>query len=365
MRGRGLPGTNFPDRKFLHALSQKCAGHIWGTPLCAIFRTNGWHMVCSSVLADLHLASGRKKRRSTMSVSSIGASSSGQLSQMLEAMLAKLDATSASSATAGNSAASSTSIAASTAANSLTGSATPSLSSMILGTLIGMQMQSSGDAAQSASSSSSNPVQQLFSAIDSDGSGTISQSELENYIEKLGGTQADADTLYSALSQSGSKGITEVQLASDAPQGPPPDGGFGGPGGSPATASGSSSSLIALLSSLVQTLNANGGGSFGQSSSTSSLISQANNLMQSIESTSNGNITESAFEDFFTANGGTTSEADKDFAALDTSGTASLNSSDFTSALENLENNTGNSSPALTLLNALAQNASSGGSSPT
>jgi Ca2+-binding EF-hand superfamily protein len=115
----------------------------------------------------------------------------------------------------------------------------------------------------------------------------------------------------------------------------------------------------------VQTLNANAGGSFSQLSSTSSLISQANNLMQSIESTNNGNTTESEFEDFFTADGGTTSEADKDFAALDTSGTASLNSSDFTSALENLETNSDNSSPALTLLSAMAQNASSGGSSTT
>jgi Ca2+-binding EF-hand superfamily protein len=233
---------------------------------------------------------------------------------------------------------------------------------MILGTLIGMQVQSSSDAAQSTSSESptTGPVQQLFSTIDTSGDGKISQSELENYIEKLGGTQAEADSLYSALAQPGSNGITESQLASDAPTGPPP-GGFAGPG-SLLSASGASSSLIAMLSNLVQTLNTNAGASFGQLSSSSSLISQADNLMQSINAAGSGNITETDLEEFFTANGGTASQADKDFAALDTSGSTSLNSADFANALENLESNAGSGLPALTLLNALAQNATNGAS---
>src|SRR6202012_4944532 len=118
---------------------------------------------------------------------------------------------------------------------SLTGSSKPSLSSMILGTLIGMQQQQSGSDTSSSgdsSSSSSDAVQSLFTAMDSDGDGTVSQSELEGYIEQQGGTQSEADSLYSMLDPSGSSsGISESTLAGDAPQGPPSGG--PPPGGMP------------------------------------------------------------------------------------------------------------------------------------
>ena len=117
--------------------------------------------------------------------------------------------------------------------NALTGSATPQLSGDILNTLMAMQQQSaSGSAgAASGSSTSSDPVQQLFSAMDMDGNGSVSQSEMEAYVEKSGGTQADADALYNSISESSSTtstastattaGISESQLSNAASQSQP------------------------------------------------------------------------------------------------------------------------------------------------
>ncbi|HXJ01081.1 MAG TPA: hypothetical protein VNH44_07645, partial [Micropepsaceae bacterium] len=66
----------------------------------------------------------------------------------------------------------------------------------------------------------------LFSAMDANGDGTVSQAEMENYIASKGGTQAQADALYSALNQNnggqnGSAGISEQQLAADVSQAKP------------------------------------------------------------------------------------------------------------------------------------------------
>jgi hypothetical protein len=79
-------------------------------------------------------------------------------------------------------------------------------------------MLNSLEGASTASASTStmaNPLQQLFSSIDSNGDGSISQGEMESYIGQLGGTQAQADTLYSALGGTSATGISAQQLAQD------------------------------------------------------------------------------------------------------------------------------------------------------
>lgn len=274
-----------------------------------------------------------------MSISGIGSYGAGNLSQMLATLLSELNQTSTTSTTSTTADdTTSTSATSSDSSNALTGSTRPSLSSMILGMLIGLQQQSSDSSSQtsSSSSSSSDPVQNLFSAMDSNSDGTVSQSELESYIENEGGTQSEADSLYTQLNQSGSSnGISEKQLASEAPPapppGPPPGGGNGGPPGqSGATSSTSSSDL-------------------------------GSEIVQALDTSGTGSVSKSEFESYVTANGGTTAEADTDFSDLDTSNSDLLTSSNFTTALEKLEDNMSNGtySPALMFLDALSQNASS------
>ena len=230
--------------------------------------------------------------------------------------------------TSSNSGSSSTN---STDASSTAGSA--ALSSEILALLIQLQAQSGNATATSPSSSNgtsavtsatsgtssttANPISSFFSSLDTDGNGSISQSEFENFIEKLGGTQNEADTLFSQLTQNNNaNGLSEQQLAQDAfGYGPPP------PPQQP-SASQMANGLI----------NAMGG--------------------------SNGQVTKSEFEDFVTSNGGTTSEADQDFAALDTSGSSTLSASDLEKAIQNQQQQQASSStsisPVLTWLNSLS-----------
>jgi Ca2+-binding EF-hand superfamily protein len=266
-----------------------------------------------------------------MSIAGVGAHSTPNLSQMLSSLLSRLDTASTSSAskTADDTASNSAISSASGGSAMLAGPSRPSLSSMILGTLIGLQQQSGSSEDSTAASSSSDPVQNLFSAMDSDSDGTVTQSELEGYIEQQGGTQTQADNLYSMLDTSGSKGITESDLASDAPQGPPPG---PPPGGLDGTSPFDSASDV------------------------------GSKLLRALDSNSDGSVNKSEFEDFVTANGGAAAEADKDFSALDTSGSGSLSSSNFTAAIEKQQsgNNSGSYSPVLMLLDAFAQNASSG-----
>lgn len=277
-----------------------------------------------------------------MSIAGVGSFSSAGLSQMLSSLLSKLGATSASStSTTSDDTASSSAGSASGSDTSLTGPNKPSLSSMILGTLIGMQQQQSGGD-MSQTGSSSDAVQSLFTAMDSDGDGTVSQTELEGYIEQQGGTQSEADSLYTALDSSGSSnnGISESTLAGDVPQGPPPGGPPpGGMGGPPP------------------------GGMHGGSAS-----DVASTLLKSMDSSGDGSVSQSEFESFVTSNGGTTAQADQDFTALDGSGSGSLGVSDFESAIEKQQNGNdstsssdGSAAPSLlAFLDKLAGNSAAG-----
>jgi Ca2+-binding EF-hand superfamily protein len=171
-----------------------------------------------------------------MSISGVGAYGSASLDQILR-MLSRLDNTSGTTSTtsSNSSTTNSGSISAapeSTASSALTGTSQSSLSDQIMALLVQLQQQSTADGTQATNSNAStatqttaanDPIQQLFSAMDLNGDGVVSQAEMESYIEGKGGTQAQADALFSALNQNaggqnGSPGISEQQLAADVSQ---------------------------------------------------------------------------------------------------------------------------------------------------
>lgn len=248
----------------------------------------------------------------------IASVAAGAASQLLSALLSKL---SSSSATSSASSSSSSTLTATTSAfaqaipgesNSAT-SAPPTspLSGDVLMALMALQAQSGATAGDTSTSSSSpgsatDPVQQLFSAMDSDGDGEVSQSEMEAYIEKQGGTQAQADSLFSALDQSnaasgGSSGISESQMASAVSQSQQAHGAH-------------------------HRHHHKSGGTNDQADNV------ANTLLQAMDSNDDGSVSEDEFSNFITANGGTAADASSDFAALNTSGSNALTSADFAKA---------------------------------
>jgi len=100
------------------------------------------------------------------------------------------------------------------APNALTGPSSPQLSSSILDALMQLQQDSGTSSTNGAAmDSSQDPMQQLFTAMDTDGDGSVSQTEMESYIEDQGGTQTQADQLFQSLDTSGSGALSESQMA--------------------------------------------------------------------------------------------------------------------------------------------------------
>jgi Ca2+-binding EF-hand superfamily protein len=206
--------------------------------------------------------------------------------------------------------------------------------------LMALQAQSGGATASAASQgSASDPVQQLFSAMDSDDDGEVSQSEMESYIEKQGGTQAQADQLFSALNQTGStsgasSGISESQMASAVSQ--------------------------AQQAHQVQRSHHH----HHPKSGGDQADNVANTLLQAMDSDDDGSVSEDEFSNFVTANGGTAQDASADFAALNTSGSNALTSADFAkayNAYRSQQNTQSAGSMMVSLLDQLS-NASGGAS---
>jgi Ca2+-binding EF-hand superfamily protein len=169
-----------------------------------------------------------------MSISSVAALGFGDTSQILAKMLSRLDnspatANSTGSTTFGNTSPALSSVSDTETSNALTGIDQPLLSDQIVSLLVQSQQQSSAanpqssgavnDSSLAPASVGNTSVQQLFAAIDTNADGSISQSEMESFIEGNGGTQSQADALFSNLNQSGASGISESELASEAAQG--------------------------------------------------------------------------------------------------------------------------------------------------
>ena len=260
----------------------------------------------------------------------IAAIGSGQ-NQLLASLLSRLTTTSSISAdsTSASAGAGSCSTDSTTAASGsgLTGSATAQLSADVLGLLLMMQSDpSSGTAnasSSAAASTSTSPLSSLVSAIDTDGDGTISQSELETYIEGQGGTQAQADALYAGLDQNGSGNLTQTQLASDLQNAAPVHHGHH------------------------HHHHGAAGASSGQVGS---------QLVQAMDSNGDGSVDQSEFESFVTALGGTASQADADFSALSGQSGGGITATQFGSAISAFEQSANaGSSIVLNLLDDVAK----------
>ena len=289
----------------------------------------------------------------------------GGLSEDVSALLARLSGTQGASGvdndgdfdgSTGSPAASSTT-ASTSPGNALTGSTKAAVSDQILALLTQLQQIASTQAGSAAAASTlistasaaassttiapasttADPLSKLFAAIDGNGDSAISQSELEAYVQKLGGTTAQADALFSGLNQGGTGDLTKAQLASDLQQ--------------------------------AQTQGIRGGHHHHHHQGMPSATEVGNKLASAIDSNGDGSVSQSEFTSFVTGLGGTASEATTDFAALDPNNTGSVNAAQFTTAIRAFEQ-AGNAtsvtanpaSPILTLLDAFTKNPTAAGS---
>lgn len=235
---------------------------------------------------------------------SIGSNPNQQLLSLLSQLSATQAAPSASGTAATATASTFTADPCAPADNGLTGSSTASLSGEVLTTL--MQLQGGAPSGQQ----SADPLQNLFSAMDADGDGTVSQSEMETYLEKDGATQGQADALYTALDQGdSSSGISESQMGSALP-------------------------ATAAQGAGHHHHHHHHAGGAGNASNAGPVDA----LMQALDSDNDGSVSEGELTSFVTANGGTVAQAASDFSALDTSGTGALSPADFATAWQNLQN---------------------------
>jgi len=239
----------------------------------------------------------------------VGSVGSSAASQLLSTLLQKLASASSTSSSSSSSSTATASVSGFQQAlpgdtkKSLTPPPTPTLNGDILSALIALQAQTGSAASASTSGDGSSPVQQLFSAMDSDGDGEVSQTEMESYIEKQGGTQAQADALFNSLDQgnSSSGGIGEDQMQ-------------------------------AAVTNARQSFQAHHHRHHHGMAGNASGDNVANSLLQALDTNDDGSVSEDEFSDFFSANGGSASDAQNAFAALDTSGSGALTSADFAKA---------------------------------
>lgn len=253
-------------------------------------------------------------------------------SQRLVSLLSQLSsaASTSSASTATPTAANSAATVPVDSTTNLTGPAKPSLSGEILMTLARMQEQSQQSGAQTAPASSANPMQNLFNAMDSDGDGKVSQTEMESYLQANGGTQAEADSLYAVLQGAGTSSTT-------------------GSSSSSTSSTGLTESQFASAAGSVHGRHhhhhhggANGGGAISS-------------LMSLLDSNQDGSVSQSEFTNFVTANGGTAGQASTDFTALDTDNSGSITTADLTKAWQNIQSQQGGGAFATSILDAFAK----------
>jgi Ca2+-binding EF-hand superfamily protein len=201
----------------------------------------------------------------------------------------------------------------------------PTLSNQVQAQMIDYQAQ--GWPGASATQPGGQLAQSLFSQIDSNGDGSISQTELEQAVTGAGGTKAAADALYAKLDPNNTGSVSEQQFAQalgqTAPHGHHHHHGGGGEAGAASATDGSSAT-----DALTSLFNADSGGA------DNSPTQIAQNLFSQIDSNSDGTITQSELEQAVTAAGGSTTGADALFAKLDPNGTGSVSEQQFISTLQ-------------------------------
>jgi Ca2+-binding EF-hand superfamily protein len=200
----------------------------------------------------------------------------------------------------------------------------PVLSDQVQAQMIGYQAQGWPGASQPGGQL----AQSLFSQIDSNGDGAITQSELEQAVTAAGGTKAGADALYAKLDPNNAGSVSEQQFAQGLSQAAPPahhhhhHGGGGGGDAASATDGGNATDALTSL------FNADSGGA-GNSPTQS-----AQNIFSQIDSNGDGAITQSELEQAVTAAGGSKTGADALYAKLDPNGTGSVSEQQFINALQ-------------------------------
>jgi Ca2+-binding EF-hand superfamily protein len=199
----------------------------------------------------------------------------------------------------------------------------PSYSDQVQAQLIGYQAQGW------PGGSSHGPVaalaQSLVNQIDPSGSGSFTQSQLEQAVTAAGGTTQAADALFSQLDPNGTGSVTEQQLAQLLSQSVPHGGHHHHHHGGAVGASDGNSAGGALTA----LFNADGEDEPGTSPT-----QVAQNIFSAIDTTGSGAITQTQLEQAVTAAGGATQGADALFAALDPGNTGSVSEQQFLAALQ-------------------------------
>jgi Ca2+-binding EF-hand superfamily protein len=232
------------------------------------------------------------------------------LQQILAAQLSRLSDDSDQTANADATATSASGQGTSAGSNGdVTGSSTTQLSDGILGVLFQMQQQSTATTANGAAdgttatdaSSPAAALKSFLASMDTNGDNQVSQSEFEAYLTKNGGTKEQADKIFGALDSDGSGGISSDELTAAVKNGRPHGHhghhGHGGPG------------------------------------------DIADDLLKSLDSDNDGTVSQTDLESFLTAKGGTKSQADSDFAALDINGDGALSKNEIAQKLVDLLQN--------------------------
>jgi Ca2+-binding EF-hand superfamily protein len=169
--------------------------------------------------------------------------------------------------------------------------------------------------------------QQLFSKIDANSDGTITQSELDQAVTSAGGTTAAANALFGDLDPDDTGSVSEQQFTQNLPMFSPEMGG----------------QLIAAQAQ-----------SSGDSSDTDPASAFADQMFSQI--TNGGStLTQSELEQAVTSAGGTTASADALYAQLDPNNTGSVTEQQFAANLPSVFNASATS--------ASATSASDGGNS--
>jgi Ca2+-binding EF-hand superfamily protein len=171
-------------------------------------------------------------------------------------------------------------------------------------------------------------AQSLFSQIDANGDGSISQSELEQAVTKAGGTKQGADALYAKLDPNGTGSVSEQQFAQSLTQAMPHHHHHHHGGGEQASQTDGGSAGGSAADALTSLFNADSGGAGN------SPTQIAQNMFAQSDLNGDGAITQSELEQAVTAAGGSNAGADALYAKLDPNGTGSVSQQQFINALQ-------------------------------